>query len=292
MAGRILGAMIRVRRSPDVGTFLAEAGAFLAEREAEHNLLLGICSQLVRDPRAFGEAPYLAISDDGDRIVGAAMRTPPYNLVLSETDDLAAIDPLVRDVRSSVGTLPGVLGPGKVASEFVQAWCAAGAERATLAMSSRIYRATNATPPSGVSGAMLRSRDADRDLLIRWLDAFTAEALPEEAVHDTSESMVERRRSDPDGGWRVWEDEGRVVSLAGFGSRTPNGIRVGPVYTPPEFRGKGYASALVGRMTAELLDGRHRFCFLFTDRANPTSNGIYQRIGYEAVTDVDQYAFV
>ena len=104
--------------------------------------------------------------------------------------------------------------------------------------------------------------------------------------------MVERRRSDPDGGWRLWEDDGRVVSLAGFGSRTPNGIRVGPVYTPPEFRGKGYASALVGRMTAELLDGRHRFCFLFTDLANPTSNGIYRRIGYQAVTDVDQYAFV
>ena len=82
------------------------------------------------------------------------------------------------------------------------------------------------------------------------------------------------------------------VSLAGFGSRTPNGIRVGPVYTPPERRGNGYASALVGRMTAALLEAGHRFCFLFTDLANPTSNGIYQRIGYEAVTDVDQYAFV
>ena len=292
MAGRILGAMIEVRRPPDVETFLAEAGPFLAEREAEHNLLFGICSQLVRDPRAFGEAPYLAISQDGGRIVGAAIRTAPYNLVLSETDDLAAIEPLVRDVRSSVGTLPGVLGPGQAASAFVRAWCERGSGNATLAMSSRIYRAARATPPSGVAGAMRPSRDTDHELLIDWSDAFASEALPEDATIEPSEVMVERRRGDPDGGWRLWEDDGRVVSLAGFGSRTPNGIRVGPVYTPPEFRGKGYASALVGRMTAELLDGRHRFCFLFTDLANPTSNGIYQRIGYEAVTDVDQYAFV
>ena len=77
----------------------------------------------------------------------------------------------------------------------------------------------------------------------------------------------------------------RAVSLASFGQRTPNGIRVGPVYTPPGLRGNGYASALVGQMTAELL-GLHRFCFLFTDLANPTANGIYQRIGYEAVSDV------
>ncbi len=60
----------------------------------------------------------------------------------------------------------------------------------------------------------------------------------------------------------------------------------------PELLGKGFASALVGRMTDALLEGKHRYCFLFTDLANPTSNGIYQRIGYEAVTDVDQYAFV
>ncbi len=291
MVGRILGVMIRVRRSPDVPTFLAEAGPFLAEREAEHNLLLGICSQLSRDPRAFGEAPYLATSQDGGRTVGAAIRTPPYNLVLSETDDLAAIEPLVRDVRSSVGTLPGVLGPRQAASAFVRAWCERGTETATLSMSSRIYRAARAAPPSGAAGAMRPSVDTDHDLLTRWLDAFTTEALPEGAVHDTSERELERRRSDPDGGWRLWEVEGRVVSLAGFGSRTPNGIRVGPVYTPTEFRRKGYASALVGRMTGELLDGGHRFCFLFTDLANPTSNGIYQRIGYEPVTDVDQYAF-
>ena len=79
--------------------------------------------------------------------------------------------------------------------------------------------------------------------------------------------------------------------FAGFGGRTPNGIRIGPVYTPPEQRRRGYGSALTAALTQQLLDGGRRFCFLFTDLANPTSNSIYQRIGYRPVTDVDLWAF-
>ena len=131
----------------------------------------------------------------------------------------------------------------------------------------------------------------ERALAIGWLDAFVREALPDEATDEPSDAILGRRLADPDGDVRFWDVDGAPVSLASFGQRTPNGIRVGPVYTPPGLRGNGYASALVGQMTAELL-GLHRFCFLFTDLANPTANGIYQRIGYEAVSDVEHYAFV
>ena len=285
--------MIRVRRSPDVQAFLVEAGPFLAEREAEHNLLFGICSLLVRDPEPFGEGqPYLAVSEVDGRIVGATIRTPPHNLVLSETDDLATIEPLVRDVRDVFDALPGVLGPGRAASAFARTWSEREGCRPTLTMSNGVYSAKRAALPSGVDGAMRPYRDDDRDLAIRWLDAFLQEALPDEATREPTEALLRRRLADPDGGLRFWEHQGRPVSYAGFGSRTPNGIRIGPVYTPPELRGKGYASALVGQMTAALLGGGHRFCFLFTDLANPTSNNLYRRIGYEAVTEVDQYAFV
>ena len=88
----------------------------------------------------------------------------------------------------------------------------------------------------------------------------------------------------------LWEHDGRVVSLAGHAGETPNGARVGPVYTPPELRGRGYASALTAALTEQLLE-RLRFCFLFTDLANPTSNSIYQRIGYRPVTDITLWRF-
>ena len=78
----------------------------------------------------------------------------------------------------------------------------------------------------------------------------------------------------------------------GFGGPTPNGIRIGPVYTPPELRGRGYASALTAQVSQLQLDRGRRFCFLYTDLANPTSNAIYMRIGYERVCDSRELAFV
>lgn len=81
------------------------------------------------------------------------------------------------------------------------------------------------------------------------------------------------------------------MSFAGFGGETPNGVRIGPVYTPPAERGRGYASALVASISRDRLDEGKRFCFLFTDLANPTSNRIYERIGYERVCESAQIAF-
>ena len=88
----------------------------------------------------------------------------------------------------------------------------------------------------------------------------------------------------------LWDDDG-PVSLAGYGAPTPNGIRVGPVYTPPELRGRGYASALTAGLTERLLAEGRLFCFLFTNLANPTSNSIYQQVGYRPVTDVTVWRF-
>ena len=89
----------------------------------------------------------------------------------------------------------------------------------------------------------------------------------------------------------LWEDSQRPVSIAGFGSPTPHGVRIGPVYTPPDLRGRGYASSLVAKTSQRLLDAGRQFCFLFTDLANPISNHIYQEIGYEPVCDVAEYRF-
>ena len=84
---------------------------------------------------------------------------------------------------------------------------------------------------------------------------------------------------------RSGRTSGRVVSVSGWGGPTPNGIRVGPVYTPPELRGRGYATALVAELSQTLLDGGRSFVFLYTDLANPTSNAIYERIGYVRVAE-------
>jgi len=100
---------------------------------------------------------------------------------------------------------------------------------------------------------------------------------------------VDHRLEAEQAGVSLWED-GRPVSLASFGNPTPNGIRIGPVYTPPEYRRRGYASALVAELSERLLAGR-RFCFLFTDLANPTANRIYEQIGYRRVCEAAEIVF-
>jgi predicted GNAT family acetyltransferase len=108
--------------------------------------------------------------------------------------------------------------------------------------------------------------------------------------------MIDHRLASNVSGIMLWEDEGEPVSFAGWGGRTPNGIRVGPVYTPPELRGRGYATALTAELSQRLLDGRlfdggRQFCFLYTDLANPTSNAIYERIGYRRVAESAEVLF-
>ena len=275
---------MELTRYADVEDFLAAAGGFLVAREAEHNLLLGVCQNVRDTPDAFTAPPYFAAVTDGDRVLAVALQTPPFRLVLSEIDDGAAIPLLADDL---VGRdLPGAVGPVEPVRAFMDERTARGAPPAHLTTSERIFRLTAVTPPRPTPGHARIAEPADRALIARWLAAFMSEAL--EGEPSDIEGMTDRWLSRRGRTLHLWED-GEVVSLAGVGSRTPNGVRIGPVYTPPEARNRGYASALVAAISQGELDAGRRFCFLFTDLANPTANHIYQAIGYEPVRDVDMW---
>ena len=286
--------MMRVRRSPDARSFLAEAGPFLAEREAEHNLLFGICSSLLRDPEPFGQGPaYLAIVEDDGHVIGTAIRTPPHNVVLSETDHLAGIEPLALDVLDAIGTLPGVVGPRPAASVFARAWCERAGGTATLRMANRIYRATQRRHRRAGSRArcdrtappIMTSRSAGSTRSSRRRCRTRRWTIP----RTTCSGAASRIRTATSASGKSTAIPSRSPAMA-RARRTASGSA--RCTRPRACAGTGTRARWSGRMTAELLDGPHRYCFLFTDLANPTSNGIYQRIGYEAVSDVDQYAFV
>jgi len=279
--------MFVVRRWPDVARFRAAADHFLVAREAEHNLILGLSSVIANHPENFRAAPQYATVHDGDRVVGAALRTPPHNLVLSELDDDASIDALIEANRGE--PLPGVLGPTQAARRFAERWASAAGLRAERQMQERIFRLDQVIPPRPISGSWRSAEERDRALLAIWAAAFTEEARV--VTHDTPEAMADRWLRRAGRVIYIWEDAGEVVSLAGIGGETPHGVRIGPVYTPPRHRGRGYASNLVAATSERALAEGRRFCFLFTDLTNPTSNRIYEALGYRPVTDVDQYRF-
>jgi len=271
-----------------VQEFDAAAGDFLAAREAEHNLMLGIVSSLSGDRDAYEGPPLLATVRDDGNVVAAAVRTPPYNLVLSEVDDPGAIPILVGALRGEA--LPGIVGPPVAVRAFADAWAATRGGSWRLGREERIYRLSEVNPPPAGDGSPRLAHASDRELIGTWLGAFEREALDEEA----EAGMIERALNSWSGGARrfwLWEVDGRAVSIVGAGGRTPNGVRIGPVYTPPGERGHGYASRLTAWVSQAMLDEGRRFCFLYTDLANQTSNRIYQAIGYEPVTDASMVYF-
>lgn len=279
---------MRVARLPDVDAFLSRAGSFLEAREAEHNLILGICSTL-RHGNPYEGPPYLAVVEEGAVVAAAAIRTPPHNLLMSETDDPRAVELFAPDVREAHGPIPGAMGPVGLVERFAESWRRLTGQVTRETVRQRIFRADGVTVPRGVPGRARRATPGDRDLLIRWIDEFGREALGDLPRQDP-EHQVDRTLEGGDEELWLWEDDA-PVSLAGYGGRTPHGIRIGPVYTPPELRGRGYAGALVGEVSRHLLDTGFRFCFLFTDLANPTPNRLYTRLGYRPLRDTAIHRF-
>ena len=278
------------RRVETADEFHALAGPLLTAHEAEHNLALGLLGRLRVEPRLYGFDPAFIVALDGDDVVGCLLRTPPHGVVLSRFESLAAVDEVAAAVHEVYPSLPGGVGPS-------QTLCLAspkrGRDRRGLAAAPTRQRVHAAAVVEDLPRAPGRMREAvpdDIPLVLEWLRAFGDEALGHAPHVEDAEASYQRREADPNGAWLVWDDGG-VVSLAAYGNPTPSGNRVGPVYTPTELRGRGYATSLVAELTAERLASGLAFCFLFTDLANPTSNAIYKRIGYEPVADWDQWAF-
>jgi hypothetical protein len=278
---------LRLTRYEDLDAFEARAHDFLAAREAEHNLFLGICSQ-IRAGRY--SDPYLVTVESGDDVVAAAFRTPPFPLGLSQIDASGAVELIVGHAHAMYGSLPGFHGPKSDARIFAELWCGLSGQTSRVFMEQRIYEAAESRAPDNVGGRFRAAQEGDRTTLIDFYNGF---------VKDTGglagpggQTWVESHLAqDRDTGVWLWEDEGRAVSMAAYSGPTPHGIRIGGVYTPPEVRARGYASACVAALTKLLLEGGRRFCFLYTDLSNPTSNSIYQRVGYRPISDVDQYVF-
>jgi predicted GNAT family acetyltransferase len=155
-------------------------------------------------------------------------------------------------------------------------------------MRQRLHKLDRINPDLPTQSGRLRLVDpGERDLAVDWVLAFAREALPGEPTGDTAEG-VDRHLSR--GSLYFWDDGAPVTMCADAGS-SGSIARINTVYTPPDSRKRGYATATVAALTRRLLDGGRRYCCLYTDLANPTSNSVYRRIGYRPVCDIDQYKF-
>jgi predicted GNAT family acetyltransferase len=279
---------VETRRFDSVEAFLDVAGPFLVAREPEHQLTLGIAGSRQSTGSWPADGVLVAALADG-RVVATAIWTPPWNVILSEVDDERAIHAIADALAGEA--LGGVHAPEEHAEPFARAWAERSGRTYRLAMRQRSYSLENVTPPEGVPGSLRRARPSDRDRMVEWMLAFDAEAMGSEAGRQDMAALVDAMLSSSTRMAYLWEVNGEPVSMCQATGATPHGMRIGAVYTPPDVRRRGFASAITAAASQVQLDAGRRWCFLFTDLANPTSNRIYQAIGYRPVRDVRMFRF-
>lgn len=281
---------------PDAASFLAAAGDHLAERPVEGTVVTSVADRQIRDAAdgvAPGDQPYnwfAVVTDTADVVVGAAMRTagaPPYRAFLLSMPGGAATA-LVRALHEQGEVLAGANGalPAVEVAMTETARLAGGTLR--VVEESRLWELAELREPSGVGGRLRQARPEETDDLVPWFQGFAAEAAAmsgrePSGTSDFSAADV-RRRIERDTVW-VWEVDGEVVHLTGANPPAYGVARIGPVLTPREHRGRGYASAVVAGVARRLREGGARVC-LFTDQANPTSNKIYADIGFVPLVEM------
>lgn len=268
----------------DIAAFDEATGAFLAAEPTHNTLLLSIPAILrKRGPLAFGDQPprYGWFEDADGAVRAALVQTPPYPMLLSDLPDGAAAS-LVQALLGAGWQLFGVNASTSTADAVAAAWCAATGASAAVRMTNRLYVLGELVGPAPAPpGASRIATEADLGLLTNWYVDFAAEVG--DPVLNVQRVVGDRVEN---GTMVLWEVDGVPVSMAGISLlQEGDGIRIGPVYTPKELRGRAYASAATTAACRLAYQRGAREVSLFTDLANPTSNALYQRLGFQPIED-------
>ena len=273
-----MSAALTVERHADAERFLEIAQPWLLEAEVENNLPLGMALNW-RARRSTDSPPYWATVHDEHGVVGCACRTPPHPLVLSRMP-AGAIAPLVDDVGSVYPSLNGVTGPTTEADAFGRAWIARHGGTSSTRFRMRLHELTSVSFPTPLpAGSLRKATEADLPLAREWVDEYERDVGLPLAIPDLAQRLIDRELL------FFWVAAGNPRAMVASSRETRSGCALNTVYTPPQFRRSGYATAAVATLSDTLLKAGRRFCCLYTDVANPTSNSIYAKIGYRPVRD-------
>ncbi len=289
------------RTTGDVAAFLAAAGDYLRRDRVRNTVLLTVAETMRLRPalyrarqdanpagrplfgwwtagRAAADAP--AAAREG-AVGGAFLHTPPFPVLLSAVPAEAAADLAAKMLAGR--PLAGVNSLPEVAAAFGDAWRDITGGRVGVHRRMRLYRLAELTWPTPLpDGSPRLAESGDAALLAGWFTAFAREVHEMDGGADQQAAVSERLSY---GGITVWEAGGAPVSMAGLTRQVAGMVRVGPVYTPPELRGHGYASAATAAVSRRARAAGADEVVLYADLANPVTNSIYQRIGYRPVED-------
>lgn len=278
------------KRYADVHEFYQDTYDVLMRHESQNMILLGniIMGHEGNDKTDWRDPAnwIMATVSDANGIQLIALMTPPHNITLYAVDNMidpTAVSCLIEGLEDV--EIPGVTTEKTLAEYFAQEYTARKGLTFKTTMNQRIYELTAVNPDIEPVGAVRLLDERDMHYFPYWLEAFHAAGVygrTEMSIPENEELYHYRLAAKK---LYVLEVDGMPVSMAGYTRELPTAVGVAFVYTPPYFRGKGYATSCVAKLSQMALDKGFARCVLYTDLLNPTSNSIYQKIGYKAVCD-------
>ncbi len=268
--------------------YFGEIEEYLLENEIENNLPLGILYSFKNEDTLYKESPFLGLVTANSDVKLVAIMTPPHNLVIAGKEDYGVISKAVEYMRLNKILIPGVTGEKEIADRFAQLWGEHSECKIKVKMKQKIYKIDQVNNLVKSPGRLRKAYEKDIDLLQDWIvnsarDMFNEDISKEEA-YKSAESAIKKANI------YIWEDQ-KPVSMAVRTRPTKNAIVINGVYTPEKYRNKGYATSCVSALSQLLLQEGYKYCSLYTDLSNPTSNSIYVKIGYKPVSDSVMYSF-
>ncbi len=263
--------------------FVRAAGEYLRSDPVGNTVPLTVLETLRQSGLAmYGDNPPVFgwHEPDSGSMDAAFLQTPPFHALLTSLPDGSA-DSFVELLTAGTVRPTGVNVAAQEEPAFVAAWVAATGGSTSVHMRSRLFRLAGLTPPDPFpAGAARVAGPDDTELLVDWSAAFVAETGS--GGGDPRKGVADRLSYR---GFMLWEAGGVPVAMAGLTRNVAGVVRVGAVYTPAEQRRRGYGGAVTTAASQAALDGGAAEVVLFTDLANPTSNALYQRLGYRPVGD-------
>lgn len=272
--------MMKCVQNETVQDFIETNEEKLLCNESENNLILGLVNS-IKDGKRDSEKPLFFTIYDNDKIVGQAIRTNPEKPLAITKMPENAIKKLIEKIFDGKVVLEGIIGPKECSILFANIWSEKCSVNFTIGMHQGVYELLAVISPDFENGKLILGIDENRNYMEKFCLGFVKDCISEQKnPKQESIKMVDRYIKNKT--LYFWENSsGEIVSMAASTRESKNAATISLVYTPDELRGRGYASRVVAALSQKILDQGKKKCNLYTDLTNPTSNSIYQKVGYK-----------
>jgi predicted GNAT family acetyltransferase len=282
---------MKIIKHQDIEEFLNANEQLLLKKESFHNLILGL-SYGIRNKKIETTEPLFYSIKENEEVIACALRSNSDKpLIVTEMSN-GCVELLIQDLLNNKNELMAVVGEESTANYFKDQWTQIKNLDFKINIHLGVYECFKVVFPDIILGEIIRATEEHKDILKEYIKGFLKECFPDSPVVDENIENLMNRNLNNNSLYLLNNKKNEIVSMAANVRSTLNGGTISLVYTPPMLRGKGYASCMVALLSGKIMNDGKKFANLFTDLTNPTSNFIYQKIGFVKIGQNIHFDFI